>query len=105
MSIGLNSNIPPEIEAHLINDSDFIRKIDTVYLGALSITYDNLDRTDYYALYALPRSGSVSFGAHFGTDPWEYVSGEFMRDDKSMTEIAPSTPIATAMIRYLLLTR
>ena len=108
MSTSYSHEMHPEIEAHLINSSDWIRRHGVMYLGCLSTVTTDKDgekRIDNYALYAIPDGVYVQFGAHYGDNLWEYISGDICLTDKFTRHISASPPIATAITRYLLMTR
>ena len=106
--MGFTSQIAPEYEAHLINDSDWILRDDTVYLGTYSESHyeDNkIVREDNYALYALPHRDrrSTSFGAHYGTEPNEYISSEIHLNNNLLNYCGDNRAIMVAIIRYLMM--
>ena len=108
--MGMTSQIAPEYEAHLMNDSDWILRDCTVYLGTYEISHYN-GKTPFkwerFALYALPHGDGrhISFGAHYGDEPSQYLSYEIHLDANPMHELGSSEPINVAIIRYLMLTR
>ena len=109
---GMTSNVAPEYEAHLINNSDWILRDGTVYLGMYEIAHykdfnsGHPHKWERYALYALPeRSGLVSFGAHYGDAPDQYLSYCLDPHGNPMNQLGSSEPINVAIIRYLMLKR
>lgn len=103
MSTSMYCETDPETEAHLMNDSDWILRKGTVYLGIYAEHDHDTDTWETYALYALPERNGASFGAHFGENPWDYASNELHWDDDSKRVTAGNPAIMVAMIRYLLL--
>ena len=110
--MGMSSQIAPEYEAHLMNDSDWILRDDTVYLGTYEIAHyedGKPNKWERYALYALPHANGlmpithVSFGAHFGENLRDYLSWEICLTDNPMQQLGSSDAINVAVIRYLML--
>lgn len=101
----------PYMEAWLINQSDYIIPRDeygnkTVYLGpytAPSRAHLHEPPT-HYVLYALNCGDhGFSVGAHYGEQPWEYLSGEIYHyDTTTAPHVFASEPLLVAMVRYLL---
>jgi hypothetical protein len=104
--IGIYNALPPVIEAHLINSSDWLRRPDTIQLGCYAEHHEKDDRWEHYVLYAVgsDEHPCISFGAHFGENPWEYMSHSIsVSPDDPLKYCGGSVPIMIAVIRYLLL--
>lgn len=107
--ISIYNSLPPAIEAHLINSSDWLREPGTIQLGCYAEHHEKDDRWEHYVLYAVKQGTGkhqyLSFGAHFGENPWDYMSHplDFCIGDNPLKYCGGSTPIMVAVIRYFLM--
>ena len=99
----LYSYMHPEIEAHLFNSSDWLRRDDTIQLGCYSEHDVDEDTWEHYVLYAVETANGISLGAHYGDDPSDYLSSPLFTEDDPLHYVSGCVPLTIARVRYMLL--
>lgn len=88
--------------------SDYVGKPNVIELGGYEMPRllgDSTSNPERYYLYAIPLGiqGHFLIGAHYGTEPYEYLSGEVFRHDTGDHIVAHHPALLVAIARYLLL--